>query len=247
MRLTPPGQPSTAPQGCAESQLLGDVVLRRKDLSNSSRWRFGIQFCTTRNGKLSRGTSLHGNFGAARRRPWLDLLPISPFAILPRRTAPTSSVFESVIRAPKLIRSRSSRASGSHLGVSPLEGRGLLDTAGGAAAKLRIMIARNQAALSIVSVCVASLSMTVANKVSPAPLKRVFVKCTTTATLNGSTCGTQYIVSGRHFSMNFLMLAVQSVVSAAAVWSAKKLGVSAACSVVRNVTRWQLTNPLAGH
>ncbi|KDE08569.1 hypothetical protein, variant [Microbotryum lychnidis-dioicae p1A1 Lamole] len=52
----------------------------------------------------------------------------------------------------------------------------------------------NQAALSIVAVCCSSLSMTVANK---------------------------YIVSGRDFSMNFLMLAVQSCVSAAAVRGAK--------------------------
>lgn len=35
----------------------------------------------------------------------------------------------------------------------------------------------------------------------------------------------QYIVSGRHFSMNFLMLAIQSIVSAASVHGAKQAGV----------------------
>ncbi|SCZ89861.1 BZ3500_MvSof-1268-A1-R1_Chr1-3g01623 [Microbotryum saponariae] len=58
----------------------------------------------------------------------------------------------------------------------------------------------NQAALSIIAVCCSSLSMTVANK---------------------------YIVSGRDFSMNFLMLAVQSCVSAAAVHGAKSSGIIA--------------------
>ncbi|ORY81216.1 GDP-mannose transporter [Leucosporidium creatinivorum] len=60
------------------------------------------------------------------------------------------------------------------------------------------VVANNQGPLSILSVCIASLSMTVANK---------------------------YIVSGRNFSMNFLMLAIQSIVSAAAVDGAKRGGI----------------------
>lgn len=91
------------------------------------------------------------------------------------------------------------------------------------------MVARNQAALSIICVCIASLSMTVANKVSlrfeAHPRDEVNPLGALHHDSPDHVHSFQYIVSGRQFSMNFLMLAVQSVVSAAAVWAAKSVGV----------------------
>ncbi|KAM0790392.1 hypothetical protein ACM66B_003274 [Microbotryomycetes sp. NB124-2] len=96
--------------------------------------------------------------------------------------------------AAALMRARSSRGS-----LTPGTGPpSATSVASGMLDQLALIVAKNQPALSIISVCFASLSMTVANK---------------------------YIVSGRSFSMNFLMLAVQSIVSASAVWGAKHVKV----------------------
>ncbi|KAK4046179.1 GDP-mannose transporter into the lumen of the Golgi [Microbotryomycetes sp. JL201] len=135
---------------------------------------------------------------------------------LSRHRAHASGPFDDLVvlarvMAAALMRARSSRGS-----LTPGAGPpSATSVASGMLDQLALIVAKNQPAvssiydvrilsqlycwakqadLSIISVCFASLSMTVANK---------------------------YIVSGRSFSMNFLMLAVQSIVSASAVWAAK--------------------------
>jgi len=62
----------------------------------------------------------------------------------------------------------------------------------------------------ILSYCLASIMMTVVNKVCPLPLNRADGK---------------YVVSGANFTMTFLLLAIQSTVCVLAVWSVKRMGV----------------------
>lgn len=73
--------------------------------------------------------------------------------------------------------------------------------------------------LPIVSYCVASIMMTVVNKVRLSFFFFCFsVRC--------STCLCwQFVVSGKGFSMNFLLLAIQSMVCVSCVLVAKKAGV----------------------
>jgi len=84
-------------------------------------------------------------------------------------------------------------------------------------------ISASDQALPILSYCAASIMMTVVNKVSGG----LFGFHCDPALITPRTrrADSQYVVSGAHFTMTFLLLAIQSAVCVIAVWSVKRLGV----------------------
>jgi GDP-mannose transporter len=80
----------------------------------------------------------------------------------------------------------------------------------------------NHPALPVMCYCAASILMTVINKVGPhhslVPVGML---------LTSHPHCPQFVVSGSHFSMNFLLLTIQSSVGVSCVFTCKRLGVSA--------------------
>lgn len=85
-------------------------------------------------------------------------------------------------------------------------------------------------ALSIASYCAASILMTVVNKVGRNLLSIMFKQCL--QSIHSNVLLTDYIVyvfqfvlSGHHFTMNFLLLTIQSLVCVACVVTCKRMKV----------------------
>lgn len=83
----------------------------------------------------------------------------------------------------------------------------------------------NHPALPILCYCASSILMTVVNSEKPPPsLSSTWVSLNLSLSL--SVPASEFVVSGSHFNMNFLLLTIQSVVCVSCVITAKRLGVS---------------------
>lgn len=95
-------------------------------------------------------------------------------------------------------------------------------------------------ALSIASYCAASILMTVVNKVGISREATLFVDAPVSMLillfiLHPSI---QFVLSGHHFTMNFLLLTIQSLVCVACVVTCKRLKVSSHSDRGLNVVWW---------